>query len=286
MTTTPPQPPSNQYPGQPAQPFPQYGPPEQQPPHDQFQQQGQYEQQAQFQPPQQEQFPHQEQYQQQEQFPQQGQFPQGQQFAQGTLQCRFCGAVPAVQATVRGHVGMLIVMRFLKLEGPFCKTCGVAATREMTSKSMWQGWWGVGSMIVNPITMLVNLATFSKFKHLPEPAPGAPGRPMELGKPLFQRPAVLGLLIPIAVIGAIVFANVTSKAASTADVGSCVVNEGTVAVPKVKVVDCGSATGEFKVIGKLENTTNSDECEKFDGFTVAYTESKRSTKYTLCLAPN
>ena len=191
-----------------------------------------------------------------------------------------------MQATVRGHIGMVLLMRLLKLEGPFCKTCGVAATRDMTAKSMWQGWWSIGSVIVNPITMLVNLGTYSKFKHLPEPAPGAPGRPMDPGKPLFQRAAVIGLLIPIAIIAAIVIGNLTSNAASTADVGSCVVNEGTTTTPKVKVVDCGTADNEFKVVGKLEDTTNSDQCDKFDGTVMAYTESRGSSKYVLCLAPN
>jgi hypothetical protein len=142
--------------------------------------------------------------------PQHGQFPQGQQFAQGTLQCRFCGAVPAVQATVRGHAGMVLLMRLLKLEGPFCKTCGVAATRDMTAKSMWQGWWSVGSMIINPITMLVNLGTYSKFKNLLEPAPGAPGRPLNPGKPLFSRPEVIGLLVPIGILTAIIIGNLAA----------------------------------------------------------------------------
>jgi hypothetical protein len=284
VTTTPPQPPSDQYPGQPAQPFPQYGPPPGQQAPDGFSQQqpGQYPQQEQFPP--QAQYDQQAQYQQQ--FPQQGQFPQGQQFAQGTLQCRFCGAVPAVEATVRGHMGLLILMRFIKLEGPFCKTCGVAATRSMTAKSLWQGWWGFASMIINPITMLVNLGTYSKFKHLPEPAPGAPGRPMATGKPLFKRPEIIGLLIPIALLAAIVTAIVTSNSASTAEVGSCVVNEGSAATPKVKVVDCGSTTGEFEVVGKLPNTVDTSGCDKFDGATTTYTESRGSSKYTLCLAPN
>ena len=146
-----------------------------------------------------------------------------------------------MQATVRGHIGMVLLMRLLKLEGPFCKTCGVAATRDMTAKSMWQGWWSIGSVIVNPITMLVNLGTYSKFKHLPEPAPGAPGRPMDPGKPLFQRAAVIGLLIPIAMVAAIVIGNLTSNAASTAEVGSCVVQRRFDHDPKVKVVDCGTA---------------------------------------------
>ncbi|GAA0956408.1 hypothetical protein GCM10009554_65850 [Kribbella koreensis] len=174
------------------------------------------------------------------------------------------------------------MMRLLKLQGPFCKTCGTAATRDMTAKSMWQGWWGVGSMIINPITMLRNLATSSKFKNLPEPAPGAPGRPMEPGKPLFQRPAVIGLLIPIAVIALIVVANLNKDPEAT--IGSCVYNKGTADKPNVKVVDCSSSDADYKVIGRLDNTVDGDKCAKFQDSTVSYTD--RKAKFTLCLTPN
>ncbi|WP_433002147.1 LppU/SCO3897 family protein [Kribbella sp. CA-294648] len=246
--------------GQPQQQFPQYGPGDQQG--------------AQYQQPQQA-----PQYGQQ----QPGQFPQGQQFGQG-LQCRFCGGVPAVDATVRGHQGFVIVMRFLKLQGPFCKTCGVATTRDMTGKSMVQGWWGIGSLIINPITMLMNLVTFSKFRNLPEPAPGAPGRPMNPGKPLFKRPVALGLLIPIAVFGLIVFSNLNK--ASSADVGSCVYNKGTSAKPNVKVVDCTSSDAKYKVVGKIPGVADSSACARYEESTVSYTDERGSSKYTLCLAPN
>ncbi|MDX6263884.1 MAG: hypothetical protein QOH84_5572 [Kribbellaceae bacterium] len=214
-----------------------------------------------------------------------GQFPQGQQLAQGQpglLQCRFCGGVPAVEATVRGHQGFLVMMRLLKLKGPFCKTCGTAATRDMTAKSMWQGWWGVASVIFNPITMLANLGTFSKFKNLPEPAPGAPGRPMELGKPLFKRPAVLGLLIPFVAIPLLVA--VIPDKGPEATIGSCVYNKGTADKPNVKVVDCASSDADYKVIGRLDNTVDGDQCAKFQDSTVSYTD--RNAKYTLCLTPN
>jgi hypothetical protein len=272
VTTTPPQPPQQP-------PFPQYGPggqPPQQPPYQQQyaapQQPGQFQQ---------GQFP-------QGQFPPQGQpFPQGQplpQYPQGQLQCRFCGGVPAVEATVRGHQGFIVLMRFLKLQGPFCKTCGVAATRDMTAKSMWQGWWGIGSSIINPVTMLTNLGTYSKFKNLPEPIPGAPGRPMDPGKPLFKRPAVLGLLLPfVLIVLIVVVANL--KTPPSATVGSCVYNKGTVAKPNVKVVDCSSSEADYKVVGRINDTANGDECDKFEESTVSYTQSG-SSKYTLCLAPN
>lgn len=298
MTTTPPQPPQ-QNPQQPEgggyapppgppqyqQQPPQYG--QGQPQHNQqqpqFPQYGPTDQQgAQYQQPGQQQFqggPGQQYAQQQP-----GQFPQGQQFAQGQLQCRFCGGMPAVEATVRGHQGFLIVMRFLKLHGPFCRTCGVASIRDMTAKSMWQGWWGLISLVANPVTMLSNLGTYSKFKNLPEPAPGAPGRPMELGKPLFKRPVVLGLVVPIAVIALIVYASLQSV--SSADVGACVVNKGTPAKPNVKVVDCSSSDAAYKIVGKIDNTANGDACARFENSTVSYTDERGSSKYTLCLAPN
>lgn len=273
MTTTPPQPPHNPYPAQPGgygpppEQFPQYAgqpgpvPPGQPMPGQQIPGPGQ-----QFgQPPYQPQF-------------------QPQAAPMGAMQCRFCGSFPAVQATVRGHMGLLILMRFLKLDGPFCRTCGIASVREMTAKSMWQGWWGIGSAIVNPFVMLSNIGPWKKFNELPEPAPGAPGRPMDMGKPLFKRPAVLGLLLPVLVIAAIVVGNLTTTTSSEAKVGDCVQNAGTISDPNVTVVDCGSPDAEFKVLGRVSSSVSS-LCDQYEGATVTYTETRRSSGYTLCLGP-
>jgi hypothetical protein len=306
VTTSPPQPPQNPYSGQPAgygpppQQFPQYSQPgQQQPGQQQPQQSGQqqyagqpYQQapgQQQGPGPQQGQYPQdqypQDQYPGQQQ-PQYGQsFPQGQQaFApQGQLVCRFCGGYPAVDATVRGHQGLIILMRFLKLRGPFCRTCGVASVRDMTSKSLWQGWWGIGSSIINPITMLINIGPMQKFKSLPEPAPG-PGRPMDPGKPLFRRPAILMLLLPIALIALIIVSNLNSTE-SKANVGACVVNNGTSKSPDVKVVDCTSSEAEYKIVGKIDDSTDDSQCDQFAEAQASYVYEQGSTKYTLCLAP-
>ena len=304
MTTTPPQSPHDPYAAQPGAGG-GYGPPQEQFPAytqqaPQFQQAPQYDQQApqnyaqpgQYQAPAQPGQPQYDQPHDQQQFgqtyPEHQQAPQGMPaYPQGAIQCRFCGGMPAVQATVRGHQGLLIVMRFLKLQGPFCKTCGIATVRNMTAKSLWQGWWGIGSSIINPITMLINIPTRLKFKNLPEPMPGAPGQPMDMGKPLYQRPAAigfLGFLVPILFIVLIIVGNMSSP--SSADLGDCVHNAGTVSSPNVKVVSCTSSDADYKVVGKLSNTTNTDRCEQFEGYTVAYTEQRRSTEYTLCLAPN
>jgi hypothetical protein len=195
--------------------------------------------------------------------------------------CRFCGGYPAVNATVRGHQGLVILMRFLKLEGPFCKTCGTATVRDMTAKSMWQGWWGIGSAIVNPITMLMNIGPSQQFKNLPEPAPG-PGRPMNPGKPLFQRPAILGLLLPVALIGLIVFANLNTTE-SKAKVGACVVNKGSSVNPDVEVVDCASSEAEYKIVEKIDDSTDDSQCGQ--DAEASYVYQRKSTKYVLCLTP-
>ncbi|MBB5978194.1 LppU/SCO3897 family protein [Kribbella solani] len=293
MTTSPPEPPQNPYSGQPSgygpppeQQFPQYG--QQQQP--QYNQQQSYAgEQQQYQPyPQQGQYPGQQgQYQQS--FPQQGQPPHGQQqgqqaFApQGQMICRFCGGFPAVDATVRGHQGLIIIMRFLKLQGPFCRTCGMASVRDMTTKSLWQGWWGIGSSIINPITMLMNIGPMQKFKSLPEPQPG-PGRPMDPGKPLVQRPAMLMLLLPIVFIGLIVFANLNSTE-NKATVGACVVNKGTTRNPDVKVVDCSSSDAAFRIVGRIDDSTDDSQCDQYADAQASYYYQHGSTKYTLCLAP-
>ncbi|MFC8721523.1 hypothetical protein [Kitasatospora sp. NPDC057198] len=91
--------------------------------------------------------------------------------------CRFCGSTPAVNVTVRGHQGFLVMMRFLSLPGPFCRSCGEAAVRRMNLNSLWQGWWGLASLVINPVTMLVNLATLSRIRKLPAPVPPAPVAP-------------------------------------------------------------------------------------------------------------
>jgi len=119
-------------------------------------------------------------------------------------QCRFCGNVPAVDVTFRGHRGMIVIMQFLHVRGPFCRDCGLATFRDMSAKTLVQGWWGYASSIITPITLLINLARRGKVANLQPPRPpaqGPSGRPMDPGAPLLTRPAALiGLSIPLFLI--------------------------------------------------------------------------------------
>jgi hypothetical protein len=91
----------------------------------------------------------------------------------GGLVCRFCNRSPAVAVTVREHHGMLIMMQFVKLKGPFCRVHGMEAVRRMTMKSLVLGWWSLFSFwLVNPLTLLNNLYAWIKIRGLTEPAEG------------------------------------------------------------------------------------------------------------------
>jgi hypothetical protein len=122
--------------------------------------------------------------------------------------CRMCGSVPAAPVKFRGHQGFVVMMRFLSLDGPFCRDCGLATFRSMTSRTLVQGWYGYASFIITPITVLMNILRRGKVANLPAPQPNpyAPSRPpMDPGLRLLQRPmTIVGLGIPFALI--IVFA--------------------------------------------------------------------------------
>lgn len=129
---------------------------------------------------------------------------------QGMLACRFCGSVPAAQVKFRGHQGLLVIMRFLHTTGPFCRDCGLGVFRQMTSRTLVQGWYSYGSFVITPITVLVNLFRRNTVANLPAPQPNphGPSRPpMDPGPRLLERPMTwLGLLIPFALIALLIFA--------------------------------------------------------------------------------
>jgi hypothetical protein len=151
------------------------------------------------------------------------------------LLCRFCHNGPAVKTTFRQHTGMIIVMRFSKIEGPFCRDCGLSAFRETTGHTMVAGWWGYFSMILAPLTILLNLVRRGRVAKLPAPVviPGR-GRPADPGRPLLLRATALGLLVPLALVGGIAYL-VTGDSADSL-VGRCVSQWSSAS--HVEFVDC------------------------------------------------
>jgi hypothetical protein len=125
------------------------------------------------------------------------------QYAQlAIIACRVCGSVPAADVKFRGHQGFVVMMRFLSFNGPFCRDCGLATFRGMTSRTLVQGWYGYASFLITPITVLVNLARRGRVASLaaPHPNPYAPSHPpMDPGPRLLERPMTwVGPAIPAA----------------------------------------------------------------------------------------
>ncbi|GAA5199005.1 hypothetical protein GCM10023322_73650 [Rugosimonospora acidiphila] len=128
----------------------------------------------------------------------------GQATSEGTLQCRLCGCVPAAQVTFREHHGLILFMQFVHLKGPFCRDCGLATFRRMTAMTLIRGWYGYASVLITPITVLINLARRGKVANLPQPTrppTGVSRQPLDPGPVLLARPtALIGLALPAFVI--------------------------------------------------------------------------------------
>jgi hypothetical protein len=131
------------------------------------------------------------------------------------LSCRMCGSVPAAKVTFRGHQGIIVFMRFLSLEGPFCRDCGLGTFRAMTARTLVQGWYGYASFIITPFVVLINVVRRSRVASLPAPHPhpyAASRPPMNPGPRLLERPMTwLGLCIPVGLIFLLILLIVTRE---------------------------------------------------------------------------
>lgn len=225
----------------------------------------------------------------------------------GPVACQICGAAPAAPVTVRGHQGMVVIMRFLKREGMFCRTCALASFRDMQAETMVLGWWGPLSLLITPFTLLANLGALSGIRRIPEPV--APGfrPPLDPGKPVFRRPAGILALIPMGLLGLAVFAFTALLAIGlvagpsgdsgessddsgrglsdypsgdypTLTVGSCARNDATWPYENLKPEPCDSPAAQYSV-----HPWTNDSCTSED-HSVGPSYSKDHDE-PLCLRP-
>ncbi len=195
-----------------------------------------------------------------------------------THRCEQCGCSPARQMTFRGHRGMIVVMQFLKERGVYCRTCGLALFRTMTSRTIAQGWWGYGSFLITPFVLLYNLVGRLKLRKLGEPVPALDGSstaPANPGRPVFLRAT---MLVPIALVAFVTTVAVLADPANR--IGQCVVSQG---ADDVGFVDC-SQPNEGVVLSVVDDK---DQCPAAAvGYVEEYTEYRsggRTVDNVYCL---
>jgi hypothetical protein len=112
------------------------------------------------------------------------------------ISCRICHRAPAANVRFHGHQGMLILMRFSHVDGPFCRDCGLAAYRDMSAETLVRGWWGPFSLFAAAFVLVLNAVRRGRVARLPEPDRGRNERTLDPGKPLMDRAAAYGILVP------------------------------------------------------------------------------------------
>ena len=114
--------------------------------------------------------------------------------------CQVCGATPAVKIHLRGHQGMLLIMRFLTYRGQYCRDCGTSMFREVQSKTMLVGWWGYISLFVNTYNVIQNTFVDRRIRAL-----GPPQGRLRAAKPphatVFKSPGfVVTIALPLLLV--------------------------------------------------------------------------------------
>jgi hypothetical protein len=112
------------------------------------------------------------------------------------ISCRICHRMPAANVRFHGHQGMLVIMRFSRVDGPFCRDCGLAAYRDMSARTMVRGWWGPFSLFAAAAVLVLNAVRRGTVARLAEPERGRNEDTLDPGKPLLDRTAAYGLLVP------------------------------------------------------------------------------------------
>jgi hypothetical protein len=183
--------------------------------------------------------------------------------AQGPLTCRLCGSMPAENATFRRVQGIVLLMRLWSVQGPFCRDCGLAVFRDQTAKTLVEGWWGFLSFFANGFAVINNAAARGRFARLaaPQRHPATPApypRPLDPGRPLTRRPAMLMLLIPLLPAVALGVGIASSAAGGSSDsyVGRCVeVSSG----DRAEFVSCSKAH-DGQVVAQFDDMFGADMC--------------------------
>lgn len=170
-------------------------------------------------------------------------------------ECEFCASAPAMEATFRRQVGMIITRRRWKRTVRACRDCGRHIGREMQNSTMWLGWWGLISLFANVGTVVANAHELRRFHRLAPPRPAEDrvqrplARPMDPGRSVLARSGTAALVLPVLVVGAYVYSYEHSSRTlpgTTFSVGECVtMANGQILGP----TSCSSPVPHARIVG-------------------------------------
>jgi hypothetical protein len=96
------------------------------------------------------------------------------------IPCSVCRRTPTRRLTIRRHQGIIVFMRFFRIDKSLCRDHGIALTRSALKQTAAQGWWGVLSVFINLYDVLWDLRVLAGYKRMPAappiPQPAAGGR--------------------------------------------------------------------------------------------------------------
>lgn len=126
------------------------------------------------------------------------------------LACQLCGSSPAANMTIHEHNGRILWMVHKTYKGPFCRDCGMAMFREHQNGTLFQGWFGMFSFFITPITLLLNLVAWERLRALGPPQRDSQVKsripaPLNPGKPLLSRVGPYVAVVVVAGVAMILF---------------------------------------------------------------------------------
>jgi len=72
--------------------------------------------------------------------------------------------------TVRRHVGLFYLQRFVTVKAAACRACGRRLVRNFTLRTLAQGWWGAISFFFNWFVLGANAVAWLRLGRLNEPS--------------------------------------------------------------------------------------------------------------------
>ncbi len=84
------------------------------------------------------------------------------------MSCQVCGRqVATARVHLMQNIGMLVARQSKTLAGDVCRPCGMQAFKSMTLTTLFLGWWGLISLFLTPVFLIMNLVAWSSLRSLP-----------------------------------------------------------------------------------------------------------------------